>query len=388
MAVAIALLGMVMAGSAAPASAAAQSAATRPAATLPLTASSTTPSGSTVLIAMGHLDDPANTFWEVFTRSTGSASWALHTPPGVASNGGLVLSAPVGGLLMIGFLTSADLKFSPVALSTDGGRRWSPGELPDSLTRSPDAVALGPTGHALALVSGDVQRVLMSNGDLSTWHSLVSARALSRVVSACGVQSLTAVSLGPASQSMVGAACSRPGQIGIYAPLPAPGTGRANWRDIGPTLSTRAGTATVLRLARTSGSVEGLAQARSDATSSLVAFWGQGTSERWSTSAPTVVPARWAVTATAAGGGSGQGMAVLLGDGPQRRVVDISGPGAPWATLPDPPPGTSGIAGVGYGVDAFVVHASHLAVWAWTPGAGAWQPVESITVPVPYGSSS
>jgi hypothetical protein len=228
----------------------------------------------------------------------------------------------------------------------------------------------------------------MSTGDLSLWRSLVSGRALSRVASACGVQSLTAVSLGTASQSLVGAACSRPGQLGIYAPFPATSTERASWQDIGPSLSAQAGTATVLRLARTSGGVEGLAQARSGAASSLVTFWGQGTSDRWSTSTPAVVPSRWAVRATAAGGDSGQGMAALLGDGPRRRVVDISGPGAPWATLPVPPPGTSGIACVGSGVDAFVVHTSHLAVWAWTPATAAWQPVDSITVPVPYGSSS
>src|SRR6202034_3958637 len=58
-----------------------------------ISASTTTPTESSVLIAMGHLQDPSNTFWEVFLKPAGTASWVLHTPPGVASNGGLVLAA-------------------------------------------------------------------------------------------------------------------------------------------------------------------------------------------------------------------------------------------------------------------------------------------------------
>jgi hypothetical protein len=91
-----------------------------------IAASATTLAQSTAVIAMGHLRDPGNTFWELFLRPAGSPSWVLHTPPGVASNGGLVVAAPPAGSLTVGFLTSADLKFSPVAQRPDGGTSWCP----------------------------------------------------------------------------------------------------------------------------------------------------------------------------------------------------------------------------------------------------------------------
>src|ERR1700722_12262484 len=83
----------------------------------PESASTTTSSGSSVVIPMGHLEDRSNTFWEVFLKSAGSKSWVLHTPPGVASNGGLVLAAGPSGYLKVVFLNPVDLKFSPVAQS-------------------------------------------------------------------------------------------------------------------------------------------------------------------------------------------------------------------------------------------------------------------------------
>ena len=63
---------------------------------------------------------------------------------------------------------------------------------------------------------------------------------------------------------------------------------------------------------------------------SIVAFWGGGSTDQWSGSAAFSVPAGWSVKATATGGGSGQGVAVLLGSGAQRRVEVVTGPGASW----------------------------------------------------------
>jgi hypothetical protein len=339
---------------------------------LPIAASTTTPTGSSVVFAMGHLDDPSNTFWELFLRPAGSGSWALHTPPGVATNGGLVLGVAPSGSLGVGFLVSADLKFSPVARSTDGGAHWSPGELPSALASTPDALAVGP-GQALAIVTG--QRVLQASGDLSAWKTLTSARALRRAAPACGVQRVTAVAY--AAQPLVGVSCAHAGGVGIL-------TQSGSWHDIGPSLS---GTASVLRLVDTTSGVTGLAQVRSGHRLSLAGFWGDGSSSQWSGPTSFAVPSGWSIEATATGGSAGQGLAVLLGSGERRRVEVVLGPGSSWSSLPAPP-GASGVSAVGTEIDTFVVTGSHLAVWMRTPGATAWSRTASITVPVPYGSSS
>jgi hypothetical protein len=338
---------------------------------VPIGASTTTAAGSSVVVAMGHLDDSANTFWELFLRPAGSASWVLHTPPGVASNGGLALSASPSGSLTVGFMVSADLKFSPVAQSTDGGDHWSPGELPAALTSTPDALATGPSA-TLAVVAG--QRVLQESGDLSTWKTLTSTRALRRAAPSCGVVGVTAVAY--AAGPLVGVSCAHAGGVGILA-------GSGSWHDIGPSL---AGTSSVLRLVSTASGVAGLAQVRVGRRLSLAGFWGDGSSSQWSRTS-FAVPAGWSIKATATGGGSGQGLTVLLGSGERRKVEVVSGPGDSWSSLPAPL-GASEVSAVGTEIDTFVVSGSRLAVWTWTPGAQAWSPSASIRVPVPYGSSS
>ena len=38
-----------------------------------------------------------NNFWQLFVRPAGTGSWRLVTPPGVATNGGLVVASPGAG---------------------------------------------------------------------------------------------------------------------------------------------------------------------------------------------------------------------------------------------------------------------------------------------------
>ncbi|HEY1652229.1 MAG TPA: hypothetical protein VGG09_10140 [Acidimicrobiales bacterium] len=353
-----------------------------------ISASATTASGSSVLIAMGHLDDPSNMFWEFFFKSAGSKSWVLHTPPGVASNGGLVLAAAPSGSLTVGFLISADLKFSPVAQSTDGGDKWSPGELPSPLASMPDALAVGSSGEALALVATADQRVMETSGDLSAWRTLTLTKALRVAAGSCGVQDVTAVAYNDAAEPLLGLRCAQKGEVGLLAETAPSSDGPATWRDIGLSLGPGGGAAVVTRLVSTSNGVVGLGQVGAGKRTSIVAFWGGGSTDQWSGPTPFSVPAGWSVTATATGGNSGQGLAVLLGSGARRRVEVITGPGTSWMTLPPVPRDASGVSVDGAEVDTFVVTGSHLAVWAWTPGATGWTRTASMSVPVPYGSSS
>jgi hypothetical protein len=348
----------------------------------PISASTTTATGSSVLFAMGHLHDPANTFWELFLRPAGSSSWVLRTPPGVASNGGLVVAASPSGALTVGFLISELLKFSPVAQSTDEGATWSPGELPFALTATPEALAVAASGRVLALVDPGGQRVLQSSGDLAAWRTLTTTRALSQAASSCGVLAVTAVAYNPSGQPLLGLSCAHHGHAGILT-----GTGTSTWHDIGPSFGS--GTASVTRLVSTPDGVAGLAQVQSGTRATVVAFWGNGSTAGWAGSSTLSIPAGWSVKATATGGGSGQGLAVLLGSGEARRVEVVAGPGASWVTLPPAPRGASAVSDVGTEVDTFVVAASHLTVWAGgDSAAGGWRRAASITVPVPYGSSS
>jgi len=355
---------------------------------IPISASTTTPSGSSVLISMGHLHDPSNTFWELFLKAAGSKSWVLHTPPGVASNGGLVLSAAPTSALTVGFLTSADLKFSPLAQSTDGGNKWSPGELPFPLASTPDALAVEPSGNGLALVASGGQRVLETSGDLSGWRTLTSMKALAGADHSCAVQEVTAVAYNAAAEPLLGLRCAQNGKVGVLVKPVTSSTEPSSWRDIGPSLAAGRGAAVVTRLVTTSTGVACLAQVSGRKRTAIVAFWGGGSTEQWSGPVSLSVPAGWSMTASSTGGGSGQGLAVLLGSSARRRVEVISGPGDSWTTLPPAPHGSSGVSADGAEVDTFVATGSHLAVWAWSPGATAWTRTDSISVPVPYGSSS
>jgi hypothetical protein len=355
---------------------------------VPISASATTPTASAMVIPMGHLNDPSNTFWELFLRPAGAASWVLTTPPGVASNGGLVAAASPAGPLTVGFLVSADLKFSPIAQSSDEGKKWSPGELPAPLVATPDALAVGSAGTTLALVAKAGQSILTTSDDLSTWRTLATKHVLARATSTCGWQRVTAVAFEAGAQPLLGLACARAGEIGILAPADSSGVEPSRWHEVGPSLAGETGAASVLRLDSTATGALGLAQLRSASRTSLVAFWGQGSADRWSQSPPLRVPTGWTMKATGTGGPADQGVAVLLASGDQRRVEDVTGPGVGWTTLANPPPGASGISDDGSEVDAFVVTGAHLAVWAWTPGSLDWNRTATIVVPVPYGSSS
>jgi hypothetical protein len=355
---------------------------------VPISASTTNSSGSSLLIPMGHLDDPSNTFWEVFLRPAGSKSWVLRTPPGVASNGGLVLSGAPSGSLTVGFLISADLKFSPVAQSADGGDKWSPGEMPLPLASTPDALAVGPSGDVLAIAASAQQSVLQTSGDLSSWRTLTSTKALTGVADSCGVREVTAVAYNDVAEPLLGLGCGQKGEIGMLAETAPSVSGHPRWRDIALSLGPGSGTAMVSRLVSTSSGVTGLGQVADGKLMSIVAFWGGGSTDQWSGPTSVSVPGGWSVKATAIGGGSGQGVAVLLGSGAQRRVEVVAGPGGSWMPLPPAPQAASGVATDGAEVDTFVVTGSRLAVWAWTPGASGWTQTASISAPVPYGSSS
>ncbi len=361
----------------------------------------TTASGRTVVIfTMGTFDDPSDTFFELFERSTTASTWRLATPPGVADNGGLVVG-PSFGALTAGFLPSGDLTFSVVAQSSDGGSSWLPGDIPGTIAPQPDAVATGPGGQVAAVLSHPSPSVVAAGPDLSGWSRLATTAQLAGSAAGCGVTAVTSVALTDSGGPVLGVSCAHSGRVGIFVPATAPSGGPvtpitappSGWTAVGPAFGGRSpSTTTVLRLQAAGDGVVALAEGSSGGSSALMGVWlnaAVGVAAGTAGSAPLAVPTGWSVRATSVGGGNGQGVTVLLGSnsGPTLRVESVAGPGRPWVELATPPAGTTAVADIGDGTYAFVPSGSHLAIWSTSPESSSWVRSSRITVPIQYGSS-
>jgi len=343
-----------------------------PAMTVPLSTSLVTSQGTWAITVMGGSAASENNFWQLFVRPTGAGQWSEVTPPGVADNGGLV-AAGTGTSLVIGFRPSQDLAFSPLATSTDAGRNWTPGLLDADLGNDPGALAVDPSGQALALLQDGTIQTAPTTGAAAAgqWSELTTRQALAASAPgrSCGLQRLDAVSFRLNKTPMVAGSCERPGVTGVF--IDTSGT----WQSAGLALPAayRGDQAQVLGLAATSGGNVALLLAGG----SLLAAWSNGT--HWTVSAPVAVGA-----VRASGFGTGGSTWLLLSGG---RAETISGTGGSWQALPAVPAGTATLApGPGGSYDALAVAGSKLTVWRLT--RGAWVQVQRITVPIEYGSSS
>jgi hypothetical protein len=341
--------------------------------TAPLATSLVTPQGTWAIAVMGKPAGSQNNFWQLFVRPAAASSWSLVTPPGVADNGGLVAAAGAAGTsLLVGVRPSQQLAFSPLAMSSDAGTSWTPGLLDADLADVPDAMAVGTSGRALALLSdGTIEAApTASAATAGRWSQLTTLDALAASAPGrnCGLASVNAVSFGPNDTPMVAGSCQRRGMVGVFA------DSGGTWQAAGPALPAGFGgdQVRVLGLARTSGGDAALLLAGAD----LLAAWRDGA--RWTVSAP--VPAAGGVTAS--GFVPGGGVWVLLGGG---RAVAVAA-GGTWRALQPVPAGTATLApGTGGGYDALAVSGSRLTVWRL--GATAWASVQVINAPIQYGSS-
>jgi hypothetical protein len=335
---------------------------------------------------MGQLSDPSNTFWQVLRAEPGSSRWSVVTPEGVADNGGLVAAASAGST-MVGTLPSGLLRFSPVAVSTNGGTSWSPVFLPGRLAARPDAlaVATGPTGDSLAIVG---TRVLRAGPAFARWSTLVSLPRLARASRRCAADALEAVALAPDGASLVATGCRRAGVVGLFTRSPR------GWAQSGTALPARlAGwSASVLRLETSGTQTVVVAAATRGNRLALITLRRSGTGP-WETSAPLALAAGDAVRSTAVGiGGT---VSVLVGSKSSLSAAEVA-PGGAWAALPVPPAGTLALAWVtpsattlgALALDALaVIGGTGLRVFALTPAGTTWVHVQSTQVPLAYGSS-
>jgi hypothetical protein len=348
--------------------------------TAPLATSLITTQGAWAIAVMGGSASSDNNFWQLFVRPAGASRWSLVTPPAVADNGGLVAADGTGGTsLLVGFRPSQGLAFSPLAMSIDTGKNWTPGLLDAALADVPDALAVGASGRVLALLhDGSIEMApTPATAAAGQWSRLTTLAALAASAPgrSCELVALNAVSFGHNGIPMAAGSCLRPGVAGVFA------ENGGTWQAAGPALPAGfggdqvqvLGLATPV-LANTGGGDVALLLAGKD----LLAAWWDGT--RWTVSAS--VPAAGGITGS--GFGSGGSLWVLFGGG---RAETIAGAGGPWRALPHAPAGTVTLApGAGGGYDALAASGSALTVWRLA--SAAWAKVQVIRVPIEYGSSS
>ncbi len=169
-------------------------------------------------------------FWELLARPAASTRWSLVTPPAVAGNGGLVAVAPAARQrLDVAVRPSLHLSFSPLALTSDGGRTWGTGLIDAPVAAVPDALA-ADGGTMLALLSDGTIDQAPAPG--ANWTLLAAPGAVARAAAArgCQVTGLTGIALTASGTPLAAASCARPGTAGIFAFDRSAGT----WRAAGP----------------------------------------------------------------------------------------------------------------------------------------------------------
>jgi hypothetical protein len=344
-----------------------------------LATSLVTTTGTWAVTVMGGSAAEHNNFWQLFVRPAATGKWRLATPPGVASNGGLVLASPGAGSVVAGFRPSQDLSYSPLATTHDNGTAWTPGLLDAALANVPAALAAAPGGgHLLALLASGQAELSGPGG--TGWTKLATRQTLaaSPAGRSCGLGSLTAAAFSPSGVPLLAASCTHPGTTGIF------GYASGTWRLAGPTLP---GTyahqdVSVLRLTTTAGTTKALLTAGTGSAAHLLAAWSTASGAPWALSPP--LPLHGAKLTSASSGPGGTVAVVLTGNHAQA----ITGPAGAWRQLPALPPGTATLApGSAGGWDALAVHGARLAIWQLARAGAAWAATQTINVPIGFGSS-
>ncbi len=346
-----------------------------------------TSAGTWATVPMGHLNQPLNTFWQLFFRASGTSSWSNATSTlAVATNGGLIVATPDGQSVEVGVRPANRLTFSTLLTASPTQSSWTTGVLPSGLAADNSALATDAlNGSSAALLNdGDSVRVVSSAGGLSTWWTLTTEAVLASSSAGrhCGLRSITAVGY-DGTQGLIGGGCRHVGTVGIFS---RSGDG---WRLVGPALSQQLdlGSVDVISLKQTSEGISTILAVTSvKEGTSLVAAWA-GSGGQWSVSEALRLSSSQRVLSV--GTAIGLGMFVLLSESGGSEEGDVvAGPGVSWQLLPALPGGTSTLAfGPVNAVDALAVNDTAFADWHLSPGSSHWVKGQAISVPIEFGSS-
>ena len=342
-----------------------------------LATSLVTATGTWAVAEMGGSAANHNNFWQLFARPAGTTTWRLVTPPGVASNGGLVIATPGAGTVVAGFRPSQNLAYSPLATTRNNGAVWSPGLLDVRLADAPAALAAAPgSGRLLALLTNGSAELSSPGG--THWATLATMRSLARSAAGrrCGLESLAGAAFSPLGVPLLAGTCRHRGTAGVFAH-----TGGV-WRLAGPPFP--AGMpgqpSRVLGLTVAGNRETALLAAGTGRDTTLLAAWSAG-GGRWASSSPLPLGGSEVVSVSIGPGGAVG--AVLNG-----RAGVIGGPGSAWQWLPFLPAGTQTLAlGPAAQVEALAAAGATFTAWTWPPGSAAWAKTQTLRVPVQYGSS-
>jgi hypothetical protein len=342
-----------------------------------------TPAGSWAVVPMGTLDDPLNTFWQLFFRPSGASGWSDEASSlAVATNGGLAVATFGRGSLAVAIRPANRLDYSPLLVTADSGRAWSPVPPLGGVAKMPDALAVGASGRGLALTTGTTGNdVLESASGLTDWKELTSTGTLqsSAAGRSCGLASITAVGV-VATNALIGGDCRQAGVAGIFAETPD------GWRLVGPALpaSLRHAAVDVLALQPTRDGVCALLVTAGNEGTSLVAACS-GEDVNWTVSPILELGSEHVVSV---GSDDGSGLFVLAARAASQSIDVLSEPSATWSSLPNPPAGTQTLVfGAAGKVDALSVNNTTFTDSALSSASGRWKELQVIDVPIQYGSS-
>jgi hypothetical protein len=337
---------------------------------------------SWAVVKMGGSAATFDDFWELFVRSAGAPNWQLATPSGVASNGGLVVTATGPTSLVAGFRPSQDLTFSPLAATADGGAQWSQNALlTPGLADTPGALAGGAGGSLIALT--DTGRIEASTNQGATWGTLTTQRSLTDSAGgrSCGLQRLTAAAWTPTGTPLVGVSCARAGLAGIFA------SSADGWRLTGPALpgSLSRAAVDVLGLATAGDRTTAILSATTAAGTSVLAAWSADGGAGWQVSPVLAVPHASSPSVSIWADGSA-GLRLSAAD-PRSGAV-IGWQAKSWRTLPPLPAKTETLAmGPSGQIQALAADGATMTVWQLATGTGRWALAQTVRVSIPYGSS-
>lgn len=371
--------GVALLGGCAQSTPGAVSAAPPPAA--PLATAVVAPGGTWATVAVGRLDDPTNTFWQLLYRPSGSNRWVDDVAAtATATNGGLDLAATGSGVLA-GVRPSQNLTFSPVIETGTGGSSWVDGLLPAGLSATPQALAASAHSARSALLGspGAGQRLVTAASGVTRWNQVATARDFASAETSCGLTDLDAiVYAGPTL--LAGGACSLAGAAGLFEVGPD-GTPS----PIGPPVRHDT-TAQILALSDGTDGVSALLALRRQDQLSLSVASSDSALRVWSVSPPLALnPSTTIASVTGNSGGF-----LVLADQAGRPALYSAGPGsAGWEPLPAPPTATATVAPVAHGaLSALTTSGTTIVSWDREPGASAWVQTQTLDVPVLFGSSS
>jgi len=341
--------------------------------------------GTWVVLPMGTTG--LNRFWEAFASADGGTRWRLVTPPGVADNGGLVMATD-GGTLLAGFVPSQYLAFSPTLRTSTVGRSWGqPGILDGTLVANASALAVSK-GDVLGVLGRDGGEIVAAGQQAATGRLITNAALLSRTDAgrACGLEAITGVAALPTA-TLVAGVCARPGLTGLFEQR------HGRWVLAGPNLPPpwRSRRVDVARLNGDGATLTVLLQIATDRGSAVLGAWREGGSS-WVETPPLAIRADGRVLATASRPNGS--LALLVCDDRGRCEALETGPTTPrWRLLAPLPSGACALAlPAAQGVTVFSVRGDTVVVRHLVEALGTsdarWVLVQTLHVPVPYGSST